>query len=76
MNAIPHSERNYKYSEKGIIFGWIFALLSSEELQGDGSSDGGVNYLNKGHQVGMELRSNGYDIREVQKRATCPGFHH
>ncbi len=44
---IPHGEREFKYSKKGTIFGWIFALLGSENLEGDPNEIGGKNFLGK-----------------------------
>ncbi|MCP4458304.1 MAG: hypothetical protein GY816_09830 [Cytophagales bacterium] len=51
MNMIPHGERKFKYSEKGALFGWIFALLGSENLDGGADEKGGENFLGRGHEV-------------------------
>ncbi len=50
-NVIPHGEREFKYSKKGVIFGWILALLGGENLEGSESEPGGKNILQQAHQV-------------------------
>ncbi len=50
----PHSSKRFKYHEKGATLSLMFALLTSEELQGDESDEiKGVNYLEKGHKVSI-----------------------
>ncbi len=47
-----HSNKEMKFTKKGINFGLIRALLTSEELEGEeGGSVSGTNYLEKCHNV-------------------------
>ncbi len=50
FGKILYSAKPMKYDAKGILFGKIFALLTSEGLEGPGKLHG-VNYLNKGHHL-------------------------
>ncbi len=51
----PHSTKRFKYFEKGATFSVMFALLTSEELEGDETEEiKGVNYLEKGHKVSKQ----------------------